>query len=87
MSFWDCQWKEAHGIDLVCEHAERFPDGDVPRMGIDFDEVGSLAHILDIKSVSEFSLDTMVQLSVHNPWYHNSDESSYCMIPLLAIIT
>jgi cohesin complex subunit SCC1 len=66
---------------------ERFPDGDVPRMGIDFDEVGSLAHILDIKSVSEFSLDTMVQLSVHNPWYHNSDESSYCMIPLLAIIT
>ncbi len=56
MSFWDCQWKEAHGIDLVCAHAERFPDGDVPRMGIDFDEVGSLAHILDIKSVSEFFL-------------------------------
>ncbi len=54
MSFWDCQWKEAHGIDLVCAHAERFPDGDVPRMGIDFDEVGSLAHILDIRSVSEF---------------------------------
>ncbi len=54
MSFQDCQWKEAHGVDLLCAHAERFPDGDVPRMAIDFDEVGSLAHILDIKSVSEF---------------------------------
>jgi hypothetical protein len=24
----------------LCAHAERFPESDVPRMGIDFDEVG-----------------------------------------------
>ncbi len=38
--FWDVHCKESHRPGLLCAHAERFPESDVPRMGIDFDEVG-----------------------------------------------